>query len=137
MGIITLIFKKNKIKMSELENTEENSENFIKQRTLFPDANKYFNFLKRVFRHELIKSGFKRIETSVVTKSELYTASKQEKFNNLKVNPEYSLSSDPSLSILNAYMAHEKIEELQPIYYYYIDNILVEKKDYLKEHFLI
>jgi hypothetical protein len=34
-------------------------------------------------------------------------------------------------------MTHEKIEELQPIYYYYIDNILVEKKDYLKEHFLI
>lgn len=123
--------------MSEQEIKEEKSENFIKQRTLFPDDNRYFNFLKRVFRHDLRKSGFKRITTSLVTKSKFYTASKQEKFNDLKVNPEYSLKSDPTISVLSAYMSNEKIEELQPIYYYYIDNVLVSKKDYLKEHFLI
>ena len=116
---------------------DEKSENFIKQRILFPEDNRYFNFLKKVFRHELRKSGFKRITTGLVTKSDLYTKSNQEHYNKLKINPEYSLKSDPTVSILNSYIHHDKAEELQPVYYYYIDNVLVSKKDYLKEHFLI
>ena len=125
--------------MSEIEWSiiEEKSEHFIKQRILFPDDNRYFNFLKKVFRHELRKSGFKRITTGLVAKSDLYTKSNQEHYNELKINPEYSLKSDPTVSILNSYMTHEKTEELQPVYYYYVDNVLVSKKDYLKEHFLI
>jgi hypothetical protein len=34
-------------------------------------------------------------------------------------------------------MEHDKNEELQPIYYYYVDSLLIQKKDYLKEHFVI
>ena len=128
--------------MNEIEKNledieEEKNPHFIKQRTLFPESNRYFTFLKKVFRHEFRKSGFKRITTSIVTESILYTDSNQEKHNKLQINPSYSLKSDPTLSILNDYIKYEKSEELQPIYYYYIDNVLVAKKNYLKEHFII
>jgi hypothetical protein len=93
--------------------------------------------LKKVFKHEFIKSGFKRITVSQITKSKLFTDSNQEHLNKFKINSEYSLKTDTTLNILNSYIENEKSEELQPIYYYYVDNLLVQKKDYLKEHFLI
>jgi len=125
--------------MSDWEGVVElnKTPHFIKQRVLFPDDNRYFNFLKKVFRHELRKSGFKRITTWLVAKSKLYTDSNQEHYNKLSVNPEYSLVSDPRVSVMDSYMINDKSEELQPIYYYHVDNVLVSKEDYLKEHFLI
>jgi hypothetical protein len=47
-----------------LETTDTNSKHFIKQRVLFPNDNKYFDFLKKVFKHQFRKSGFKRITVS-------------------------------------------------------------------------
>ncbi len=119
---------------SEWKN-EKKSPYFIKQRVLFPDDNRYFNFIKKVFRHELRKSGFKRITVSWVTKSSLLEDSEEK--NIIKINPEYSLKTNSTVWVLNSYMEHDKNEELQPIYYYYVDNVLVQKKDYLKEHFVI
>ena len=121
----------------ENKNDFKKSPHFIKQRILFPEDTRYFAFLKKIFRHEFRKSGFKRINTWLVAKAELFTKSNQEHFNKLAINPEYSLKSDPSLATLDCYINHDKNEELQPVYYYHIDNILVEKKDYLKEHFVI
>jgi len=123
--------------MSEeiLEETSGKSPYFIKQRVLFPDDNRYFNFLKKVFRHEFRKSGFKRITVSSVTKTDLLKKSAEK--NIIEINPEYSLKTNSTVWVLNSYMNHDKNEELQPIYYYYIDNLLVQKKDYLKEHFVI
>ena len=114
---------------------EEKSPHFIKQRILFPADNRYFAFLKKVFRHQFRKSGFKRITVSWVTKTSLLRDSGEE--NIIEINPEYSFKTNSTVWVLNSYMEHDKNEELQPIYYYYVDNILVQKKDYLKEHFVI
>jgi len=114
---------------------KEKSPHFIKQRILFPDDNRYFAFLKKVFRHEFRKSGFKRITVSQITKTSLLKDSWEK--NIIEINPEYSLKTNSTVWVLNSYMDHDKNEELQPIYYYYVDNILVQKKDYLKEHFII
>ncbi|MDQ7008854.1 MAG: ATP phosphoribosyltransferase regulatory subunit [Candidatus Gracilibacteria bacterium] len=130
-------------KIKEEENTEEDStqelerksDYFIKQRILFPDSNRYFAFLKKVFKHEFRKSGFKRITVSQVIKTDLLKDSSEK--NIIEINPEYSLKTNSTIGILNSYIEHHKEEELQPIYYYYVDNILVQKKDYLKEHFVI
>jgi histidyl-tRNA synthetase len=117
------------------ESLEEESAHFIKQRVLFPEDNRYFAFLKKVFRHQFRKSGFKRITVSSITKTS--SLKKSGSNNIIEINPEYSIKTDSTLSILNSYINHEKSEELQPIYYYYVDNVLVQKKDYLKEHFII
>lgn len=124
--------------IEEVELVEEDnlkSPHYIKQRVLFPDDNRYFNFIKKVFRHEFRKSGFKRITVSSVTKTDLLKDSWEK--NIIEINPEYSLKTNSTVWVLNSYMQHDKNEELQPIYYYYIDNLLIEKKDYLKEHFVI
>ena len=121
---------------AELEwEIEEKSPHFIKQRILFPADNRYFAFLKKVFRHQFRKSGFKRITVSGVTKTKILKDSWEK--NIIEINPEYSLKTNSTVWVLNSYMEHDKNEELQPIYYYYVDNILVQKKDYLKEHFVI
>ncbi len=117
------------------QNLEQKSPHFIKQRVLFPEDNRYFNFIKKVFRHEFRKSGFKRITVSSVNKTELLNKAGEK--NIIEINPEYSMKTNSTVWVLNSYMNHDKNEELQPIYYYYVDNVLVQKKDYLKEHFII
>jgi len=119
----------------EIQELEEKSPHFIKQRVLFPEDNRYFAFLKKVFKHQFRKSGFKRITVSGITETELLKKSSEK--NIIELNPEYSLKTNSTVWVLNSYMRHEKNEELQPVYYYYVDNVLVEKKDYLKEHFII
>ncbi len=40
---------------------------------ILPEAHLYHTFLKKVFRHELRKNGFKRITTPVLEHKELFT----------------------------------------------------------------
>jgi histidyl-tRNA synthetase len=40
---------------------------------ILPDEHKYFTFLKKVFRHELRKNGFRRISTPILEKKELFS----------------------------------------------------------------
>jgi len=39
---------------------------------MFPDDHKYFTFLKKVFRHEFRKNGFRRISTPIVENENMY-----------------------------------------------------------------
>jgi hypothetical protein len=51
--------------------------------------------LKKVFRHEFRKSGFKRITVSGVTKTSLLKDSKEK--NIIEINPEYSLKTNSTV----------------------------------------
>lgn len=123
----------NMVESSENEILEE-----ITQLDLFPEEHKFFTFLKKVCRNEFRKSGFRRISTPQVTKKELYELSWQWYLNEkYSVSEEYSLKFDPRLSVLDSYMRNEKTEELQPVYYYYIERYLEEVWDVLKERYTI
>lgn len=67
---------------------------------LFPDDHKYFTFLKKVFRHEFRRNGFRRISTQMRYNGELREGSEE--------------------GIMRAYMSNNVAEEIQPVYYYYI-----------------
>ncbi len=107
----------------------------IKLLELFPEDHKYFTFLKKVFRHNLRKKWFRRVSSPILTESSLYTKSWQEKYNKyfLANNKDLNLKFDSSLSILNSYIMNNKKEELQPVYYYYIENLFRETNKWIKE----
>ena len=99
----------------------------------FADEHKYLTFLKKIFRHEFRKWGFRRISIPSITPSKLYTQSGQEAFNEFSVIDNHSLKFDTSLSILDAYLRNDKKEEIQPVYYYYIDNLFEKSEDKIKQ----
>ena len=128
--------------MPEIENTEnENEEEIVEEvkedeiifKDVFPEEHKYLTFLKKVFRHEFRKSGFRRISIPSLTSSKLYSDSRQEEYNEHKILDNYSLKFDTSLSILDSYLRNEKKEEIQPVYYYYIDNLFHKEGAKLKQ----
>jgi histidyl-tRNA synthetase len=40
---------------------------------ILPDYHKYFTFLKKVFRHEFRKNGFRRISTPIFESKQLFS----------------------------------------------------------------
>ena len=71
---------------------------------LFPDYHNYLTFLKKVFRHEFRKNWFRRISTSILE--------------------DWVFRSVAETWIMKAYLEDEKYNEIQPVYYYYIDHFL-------------
>ena len=67
---------------------------------LFPDDHKYLTFLKKVFRHEFRKNWFRRISTAM-------------KYNKV-------LRENSELGIMKAYIDNNVVEEIQPVYFYYM-----------------
>ncbi len=141
-SVILFIFHKKTNNMSEnveIERWDEEEKEEvlvagINPREVFPEDHKYFTFLKKVFRHEFRKSSFRRISTSSVIATKLYSDSHQEELNKYSINEDFSLKIDPSLSVLDAYMRNNKQEELQPVYYYYIDHLFSQEGESIVEH---
>jgi histidyl-tRNA synthetase len=73
---------------------------------LLPKHHKYLTFLKKVFRHEFRKNWFRRISTDILENGKFRSKSE--------------------LWILNAYINNYCNEQIQPIYYYYMDHFLSE-----------
>jgi len=48
---------------NEILKEEGLEENIVKTKNIFPEDHKYITFLKKVFRHEFRKNGFRRIST--------------------------------------------------------------------------
>lgn len=71
---------------------------------LYPDYHNYLTFLKKVFRHEFRKNWFRRISTSILENGVFRSVSET--------------------WIMKAYIDDEKYDEIQPVYYYYIDHFL-------------
>lgn len=68
---------------------------------LFPDDHKYLTFLKKVFRHEFRRNGFRRISTQMK-------------------NQEWELRENSEQGIMKTYIENNIQEEIQPVYYYYM-----------------
>ena len=79
------------------------------QKVIFPDEHKYLTFLKKVFRHEFRKSGFRRISVPLLENGKLRESSEK--------------------GVMKAYIDNNIFEEIQPIYYYFMDRFLCEDKE--------
>ena len=88
--------------MSEYIEREKNTKKFTTD--LLPEHHKYLTFLKKVFRHEFRKSWFRRISTDIIE--------------------EWVFRESAELWIMKSYINNECIEEIQPVYYYYMDHFL-------------
>lgn len=69
---------------------------------IFPDDHKYLTFLKKVFRHEFRKNWFRRISTDIIENGLFRTSAET--------------------WIMRAYINNNLVDEIQPIYYYYMDH---------------
>lgn len=112
-------------------------------RDMFPEDHKYLTFLKKVFRHEFRKNGFRRISTPLLEETSLlrkvYPENNNEyglyHFNN-KEDKDVSLLPSASVGVMRAYVENEVFEELQPVYYYYIERCFRQAKR-RKEQYVI
>jgi len=75
---------------------------------IFPDDHKYLTFLKKVFRHEFRKNGFRRISTDILE--------------------DWNFRRSAEKGIMSAYLNNNISEEIQPVYYYYMDHFF-DKND--------
>ncbi len=71
---------------------------------LFPEDHKYLTFLKKVFRHEFRKNWFRRISTDIIEN--------------------WFFRDNSEIWIMKAYLNNNISDEIQPLYYYYIDHFL-------------
>lgn len=79
--------------------------------------------MKKVFRHEFRKNGFRRLSTPIVERTDMY----EEVFGDEK--DKYvctfdgcgSLRPNASIGVMRAYLNGEFNDEIQPVYFYYMD----------------
>lgn len=71
---------------------------------LFPEDHKYLTFLKKVFRHEFRKNWFRRISTNILE--------------------DWVFRKTAETGIMKAYLNNNSKDDIQPIYYYYMDHFL-------------
>lgn len=87
---------------------------------LLPEDHKYYTFLKKVYRHEFRKNGFRRISTPIFeTKDMIEKSGLWENF--IMENSEFDMRQNAIIGITRAYLDNELAEEVQPIYFYYVD----------------
>lgn len=103
---------------------------------LFPEHHKYLTFLKKVYRHEFRKNGFRRISVPLLEKKEIIELSW---FHNEYIFEEkdFDINQNPSLSIMRAYLENDIKEHIQPVYYYFMDRFYENNKWNLRELDLI
>lgn len=97
---------------------------------ILPDAHLYHTFLKKVFRHELRKNGFKRITTPVLEHKELFTGAlgsgtdiiDKEMYNLVdRKDRELVLKPESTAPIMRAYIENDMQSEPQPVFLYYVE----------------
>ncbi len=93
---------------------------------IFPNDHKYLTFLKKVFRHEFRKNGFRRISTPFFGEKKYFEQVFQDKFSenvlslNLDNDMEVCLNPLPSIFNLRAYIQEEQNYDIKPIYNYFM-----------------
>lgn len=88
---------------------------------LLPEDHLYLTFLKKVFRHELRKNWFKRISTAILEKKEVIDEVFWDNQDTIYKTNDGCLRSHSTVGILRAYLDNEMSEEIQPVYYYFMD----------------
>jgi len=93
-----------------------------------PDDHKYLTFLKKVFRHEFRKNGFRRISTPLIEETSLLRKAYPENNNSYglytfenKLGQSVALLPSATTWIIRSYIENDTFEELQPTYYYYME----------------
>ncbi len=112
-------------------------------RDIFPADHKYLTFLKKVFRHEFRKNGFRRISTPLLEETALLRKVYPENNNHYglyhfqnKDEVDVALLPSATVWVMRAYVENEKYEELQPLYYYYIERCFRQDRS-RKEYYAI
>ncbi len=101
--------------------------NIIKTKNIFPEDHKYITFLKKVFRHEFRKNGFRRISTPFFEEIDffknIFGNNLEDNIIEFNISEKWKLGLNPNPSILNlkAYIDWERKEEIQPVYSYFMD----------------
>ncbi len=97
---------------------------------IFGDYQRYFNFLKKVARHEFRKNGFTRISTPILEPKDLIVrsaglgsdvVSKELYELRDKKDRELVMKPESTPGVLRAYIENNFAEEPQPVYLYYIE----------------
>lgn len=97
---------------------------------IFGEYQRYFNFLKKVSRHEFRKNGFTRISTPILESKDLVVrsaglgsdvVSKEMYELRDKKDRELVLKPESTPGVLRAYMENTMWDEPQPVYLYYIE----------------
>lgn len=95
---------------------------------MLPADHNYLTFLKKVFRHEFRKNGFRRISTPLIEEESLLRKVYPKLQNQYglyyfdgKSWEKFSLIPTETVWIMRAYIENEIYDELQPVYYYYME----------------
>lgn len=97
---------------------------------ILPEVQRYHTFLKKVFRHELRKNGFRRITTPVLEFKELFenavgngTDIVDKEMYNLVDRKwrELVLKPESTAPIMRAYLENNLTEDPQPVFLYYME----------------
>ncbi|MCH8518744.1 ATP phosphoribosyltransferase regulatory subunit [Candidatus Gracilibacteria bacterium] len=95
---------------------------------MLPADHNYLTFLKKVFRHEFRKNGFRRISTPLIEEESLLRKVYPKLQNQYglyyfdgKSGEKFSLIPTETVGIMRAYIENEIYDELQPVYYYYME----------------
>jgi len=112
-------------------------------RDMFPEDHKYLTFLKKVFRHEFRKNGFRRISTPLIEETALLRKIYPENNNSYglytfqnKDGVDVSLLPAQTVGIMRSYIENETFDELQPLYYYYMERCFRQSRQ-RKEQYII
>ena len=85
--------------------------------------------MKKVFRHELRKNGFRRISLPIFEESHLVETVRELNANLQIDTTGVTLRRNSNIGILKAYVDANIADEIQPVYYYYMDRYF----DYCQE----
>lgn len=97
---------------------------------ILPETHLYHTFLKKVFRHELRKNGFKRISTPILEAREIFESAvgagtdivDKEMYNlQDRKGRELVLKPEWTAGIMRAYIENNLQEEPQPVFWYYVE----------------
>lgn len=97
---------------------------------IFGEYQRYFNFLKKVARHEFRKNGFTRISTPIIEMKDLIVrsagtgsdvVSKELYEFQDKKGRELVLKPESTAGVMRSYIENNMMEEPQPVYLYYIE----------------
>ena len=105
---------------------EENS--LIKTTSILPEDHKYLTFLKKVFRHEFRKNGFRRLSVPNFIEKSFYENIFWENLSDYVYTHtidnfwDFCMKSAPEILNMKAYLENEELKEgIQPVYSYYMD----------------
>ncbi len=98
---------------------------------IFPDHHKYLTFIKKVYRHEFRKNGFRRISTSLLENKDFIDKTW---FSNDYIisGEDFDLNQNPSAWIFRSYLNNDISEEIQPVYFYYMQQVYKKLNSGLK-----